>query len=110
MMFAAAEMPGHAQDDSSPPILGPSQGRRTGNPAPPPDELQRQAQADAAKKANQNRQAQLKRDTERLFELANELKQYVDKTNENILSIDVIKKADEIEKLAHSIREKMKGS
>lgn len=52
----------------------------------------------------------MKRDTERLFELSNELKRYVDKTNENILSIDVIKKADEIEKLAHSIREKMKGS
>jgi hypothetical protein len=44
-----------------------------------------------------------------LLELATELKQYVDKTNEDILSMDVIKKADEIEKLARSVREKMKG-
>jgi hypothetical protein len=36
------------------------------------------------------------------------LKEYVDKSNENILSMDVIKKADEIEKFAHSVKEKMK--
>jgi hypothetical protein len=34
----------------------------------------------------------------------------VDKTNENVLSFEVVKKAEEIEKLAHSVREKMKGS
>jgi hypothetical protein len=33
----------------------------------------------------------------------------VDKTNEHTLSVDVIKKAEEIEKLAHTVREKMKG-
>jgi hypothetical protein len=61
------------------------------------------------KKANQQRQAELKRDTERLVKLSTELKQYVDKTNENILSLDVIKKADEIEKLAHNVKTKMRG-
>jgi hypothetical protein len=63
-----------------------------------------------AKRANQEREAQLKRDTERLFKLATELKDYVDKSNENTLSLTVIKKADEIEKLAHSVKEKMKGN
>jgi len=63
-----------------------------------------------ARKANQEREAQLKRDTERLFKLATELKDYVDKSNENTLSLDVIKKAEEIEKLAHSVKEKMKGN
>ena len=63
-----------------------------------------------AKKANQERQADLKRDTDKLFKLANELKEYVDKTNENMLSVDVVKKAEEIEKLAHSVKDKMKGS
>jgi len=63
-----------------------------------------------AKRANQEREAQLKRDTERLFKLATELKDYVDKSNENTLSLNVIKKADEIEKLAHSVKEKMKGN
>ena len=61
------------------------------------------------KKRNVARQQDIKKDTDKLLELATELKQYVDKTNEGILSMDVIKKADEIEKLAHSVREKMKA-
>ncbi len=63
-----------------------------------------------AKKANQARQADLKRDTEKLVTLATELKEYVDKTNESTLSVNVIKKAEEIEKLARSVKEKMKGN
>ena len=46
---------------------------------------------------------------DKLLALATELKTDVDKTNQNILSMDVIKKADEIEKLAHSVKERMKG-
>jgi hypothetical protein len=65
---------------------------------------------DMAKKANRERQAQLQRDTDNLLKLANELKQYVDKSNENTLSLNVVKKAEEIEKLAHSVKEKMKAN
>ncbi|MFZ0317804.1 MAG: hypothetical protein WAL56_01655 [Candidatus Sulfotelmatobacter sp.] len=64
---------------------------------------------DMAKKANLERQAALKADTDKLMKLATELKESVDKSNENVLSLDVLKKAEEIEKLAHSVREKMKG-
>jgi hypothetical protein len=64
---------------------------------------------DMAKKASVERQAALKADTDRLMKLATELKQYVDKSNENVLSLDVLRKAEEIEKLAHSVKEKMKG-
>jgi hypothetical protein len=63
-----------------------------------------------AKKANQERQAALKGDTDKLMKLAGELKDYVDKSNENILSVNVLKKAEEIEKLARSVKEKMKGA
>ena len=66
-------------------------------------------QRELGKKRNLARQQDIKKDTDKLLELATELKQYVDKSNEDILSMDVIKKADEIEKLAHSVREKMKG-
>jgi hypothetical protein len=90
---------GQSQAPGQPPMPGQHQ------PPPVPEEIQKEM----AKKANEDRQAQLKRDTENLFKLAAELKQYVDKTNENTLSINVIKKADEIEKLAHSVKEKMKG-
>lgn len=83
-----------------PPPQGPSQ----------EDEAKSKLERDMAKKANQDRQAALRRDTEKLLRLATELKQYVDKTNENVLSFDVVKKAEEIEKLAHSVKEKMKAN
>ena len=77
-----------------------------------PAERQRREkfEKDMAKRANEERQAQLRRDTDRLLQLSTELKQYVDKTNQNVLSVDVVKKAEEIEKLAHSVKEKMKGN
>lgn len=56
------------------------------------------------------RQIALRRDTEKLLSLAAELKQNVDKTGPNILSMDVIKKAQEIEKLARSVKDKMKDA
>ncbi|PYX47544.1 MAG: hypothetical protein DMG79_13665 [Acidobacteria bacterium] len=62
-----------------------------------------------AKKAAKNRVAALKNDTDKLLKLSIELKQSVDNSDENVLSLDVIKKAGEIEKLAHSVKEKMKG-
>ena len=66
-------------------------------------------QKDMEKRANEQRQQELKRDTEKLLKLSTELKDYVDKTNENVLSLEVLKKAEEIEKLAHSVRTKMRG-
>lgn len=60
------------------------------------------------KAMNKDRAVRIKRDTDKLFQLSTELKQYVDKTNENVMSLDVIRKADEIEKLAKNIRERMK--
>lgn len=76
--------------------------------APNPD-IPPGAQKELEKKANEQRQKELKRDTEKLLQLSTELKEYVDKSNENVLSLDVVKKADEIEKLAHSVKQKMKG-
>lgn len=62
-----------------------------------------------ARQRNKERQAALKKDTDKLLELATQLKEYVDKTDENLLSVDVIKKAEEIEKLSKNVKEKMKG-
>ena len=73
------------------------------------DEGQKRLAREMAKKANLERQAQLKNDTDRLLRLSQELKEYVDKSNENMLSLDVLKKAEEIEKLARSVKDKMKG-
>ena len=74
------------------------------------DEARLRMEREMAKKVSQARQADLKRDTEKLLRMATELKDYVDKTNENTLSVEVVKKAEEIEKLAHSVKDKMKGN
>ena len=73
---------------------------------PSADEVKRDNER--MKAMNKDRAERIKRDTDRLLALATELKQYVDKTNENVLSVEVIRKAEEIEKLSKSIREKMK--
>lgn len=65
---------------------------------------------DLQKKFNLQRQQEIKKDTDKLLQLATELKQSVDKSTENTLSLDVIKKAEQIEKLAKSVKDKMKGS
>jgi hypothetical protein len=93
----AQQSPAHVQRvDSSAMLSGDSDTR---------ERLER----DMAKRANLARQAALKNDTEKLLKLAGELQEYVNKSNENILSLDVLKKAEEIEKLAHSVKDKMKG-
>lgn len=74
-----------------------------------PDAAERKMREEQQKKLNQERQAQLKRDTDKLLLLATQLKQAVDKSNENTLSLEVIRKAGEIEKLAKSVKEKMRG-
>jgi len=54
------------------------------------------------------RQKQLEADTEKLVALSTALKAQFAESNKDILSIDMIKKAEEIEKLAHSVKERMK--
>lgn len=76
----------------------------------PQDEQVSKAEREQAKKRNENRQASLKRDTDKLYDLATELKRYVDQSNESILSVNVVRKAEEIEKLARSVKDKMKGN
>jgi hypothetical protein len=73
------------------------------------DEARARVLRDMEKKAAKDRVAALKTDTDKLLKLSIELKEYVDKSDENVLSLNVIKKAEEIEKLAKSVRDKMKG-
>jgi spore coat polysaccharide biosynthesis protein SpsF (cytidylyltransferase family) len=61
-------------------------------------------------RAVRDRQSQLRLDTEKLVALTADLKQHVDKAGANILSMDVIKKAQEIQKLAKSVQDKMRNA
>ena len=58
---------------------------------------------------NDERQKRLVADSDKLLELATQLHNEVSKTDKNILSIDVVHRAEEIERLAHSVKERMKG-
>ena len=62
-----------------------------------------------AKMREEDRQKRLVADTEKLLTLATQLHDDVAKTDRHILSLDVVKRADEIEKLAHSVKEREKG-
>src|ERR1051326_4439315 len=72
------------------------------------DRFQKEMQDRMFKQANKKRQQDIKNDTDKLFQLATELKAAVDKTNENMLSLEVIKKAEQVEKLAKKVKENMK--
>jgi len=71
-------------------------------------EQQQQTKKAGFAAANKERKKQIGDDSARLLKLAAELKTEVDKTTKDTLSLDVIRKADEIERLAHSVKEKMK--
>ena len=104
LFLCVSTLPGIAQTSGSSsrrPDLAPPVGEA--------DEARARLADEMAKKAAKERVVALKHDTDRLLRLSVELKESVDRSNENVLSLDVIKKAEEIEKLAHSVKEKMKG-
>jgi hypothetical protein len=110
LMGASGTLIGGQMSQSFPMPQQPSPMRPPGTPplgGPEPVSPQVQEQQDRSR--NSDRQRRLVADTEKLLALATELKQDVSKTNKDVLSMDVIKKADEIEKLAHSVKERMKG-
>jgi len=67
-------------------------------------------QQELVARAVRDRQSQLRLDAEKLVALTAELKLRVDKAGANILSMDVIKKAQEIQKLAKSVQDKMRNA
>jgi hypothetical protein len=67
-----------------------------------------QSQKQQFETANTERKKQIEDDTAKLLELATELKAEVDKTSKDTLSINVIRKAESIEKLAKGVKDKMK--
>ena len=114
-IFAATSSPGSASAQQSPQVQNPPLAPRTTLPGGPPesnndeDPMVRHMSAQLAKTRNNLRQQQLVADTTKLLELATELKTEVDKSNKDTLSLAVVKKAEEIEKLAKSVKEKMRN-
>jgi hypothetical protein len=66
--------------------------------------------ATSRKLALEENEKDIKKSVEKLFQLASELKEQVDKTDSvKVLSVGMIKKADEIERLAKEIKSRAKG-
>ena len=107
-LIAVAQQPQQAPSlNPDKPYLSPEANRL------PDKNDQMQLNSEQAKKqhfetANAERKRQISDDTAKLLELATELKTEVDKTSKDTLSLNVIRKAESIEKLAKGVREKMK--
>jgi hypothetical protein len=84
----------------------------TANPVPDANEqmkMQEQQNRNRNFEAvNLERKRQISDDSLRLLKLVIDLKTEVDKTSKDTLSLGIIRKADEIERLAHGVKEKMK--
>jgi hypothetical protein len=78
-------------------------------PGDSPNPLEDRIVRQRIKALNEQRQKQLVEDTNRILALATELKEEVDKSTKDTLSLSVIKKAEQIEKLAKSVKDKMKA-
>jgi hypothetical protein len=75
-----------------------------------PVRTEEQVDRERAQKANELLQMEIKRDTEKLVTLSSELKEFVDQHSQGVLSLDAVKKAEQIEKLAKSLKSKIKQS
>jgi hypothetical protein len=75
----------------------------------PDNPMRGRMEAERMKALNDDRHKRLTADVDRLVELTNELKTDVDKTSKDELSVEVVKKAQEIEKLAHDVQSRMKN-
>ena len=95
-----ADAPAHAQNPSLPPDRKTTPDTTPENPLAPP----------AEKRMLEENEKDIKKKVEKLYQLATELKAEVDKTDSSkVLSLNLVRKAEEIEKLAHDIKNRSKG-
>ncbi|HEY2462411.1 MAG TPA: hypothetical protein VGI16_16505 [Candidatus Acidoferrum sp.] len=91
----------------SPPKPPPLPSPQDRNPDP---ETPARPNASATKSVLEQNQKNLKKDIEKLYDLVGQLKDEIEKTDAvTVLSLSMIKKADEIEKLAKQIKDRARG-
>lgn len=107
LMGGFTAIPTHAQDASMP--VPPQQQHGTPDFGPPLDRDQQKMLRKMAQERNVDRQKEIVADTDKLVELAKKLQDEVKKSNKDQLSLSVVDTADQIEKLAKSVKERMKN-
>ena len=91
------------------PVIRPSQQPQNPSSGQSPDK-DAPTVPDLDKKILENNEKDMKKKVEQLYQLAKELKDEVEKTDSTkVLSLNLLKKTEEIEKLAHDIRNRSKG-
>lgn len=108
LLFAVFCVPTtHAQTQPGPPNpTVPDASAPFGSAAPDkPDALMT---AKMVRERNEDRQKQIIDETNHLLDLAKQLKDAVDKSDKDQLSLQVLHKAEEIEKLARDVKNKMR--
>lgn len=98
----------HAQRSGPPVPVTPGIPGVDSTAAPAPDPGLRRMTGEMALKRNTQRQQQIVSDTAHLLQLAQKLNDEVSKSNKDELSVSVVKQAEEIEKLAKTIKERMR--
>jgi hypothetical protein len=84
--------------------------RRPGDSEDPSDSPNSPNSLNPTKTMLEERQKNIKKDVEKLYNLASQLKTEVEKTDSTtVLSLSMLKKAEEIEKLAKQIKDHAKG-
>jgi len=108
---AYAGLAGTAASAQVPVIRPPQNPPMPGQPGQPPTtETEGPSLPNPDKKILENNDKDMKKKVEELYQLAKELKEEVEKTDSSkVLSLNLVKKAEEIEKLAHDIKNRSKG-
>jgi TolA-binding protein len=104
VMVRAASLGGQARPPSAPPPpASASQDQDMDEPAPPLGKS-------PTKIMLEENQKDIRKNIEKLYQLASDLKKEVEKTDSTeVLSLSLVRKAEEIEKLAHDIKSRAKG-
>lgn len=104
---AFAAIPAHAQEVPMP--EPPQQQHGTPDFGPPLDKTQKDMLRKMAQERNVDRQKDIVADTDKLLALAKKLQDEVKKSNKDQLSLSVVDTADQIEKLAKTVKERMRN-
>src|ERR1700688_4961520 len=98
------------QGHPTPPPIVPRPSPNAPNPNYPPGLQGPEQTPPDAKKLDRQNQAEIKANVQKLYELIGELKEQVERSDTNsTLSLSVVKKAQQIEKLAKHVKDRAKG-
>jgi hypothetical protein len=113
LLFAVLSLiftvPMHPQSDAANPDPAQPKAQASPNthePSPPPA-IDPKSESPTPATPEEMRQAQIEADTKKLFQLSAELRAEVAKTYKESLSLTVLKKAEEVEKLAKTLKAEM---